>query len=80
MVRDALLTPSIYDILAEMIRDDVRDGGEFQLTRAQEIQREREGYAALEITRRQTLRLRRAGGFRTQPGGVCTAWGLTHKR
>ena len=44
-----ILTPSIYDILAEMIRDDVRDGGEFQLTRAQEIQREREGYAALEI-------------------------------
>ena len=44
-----LLVPSIYDILAEMIRDDTRDGGEFQLTRAQEIQREREGYHALEI-------------------------------
>jgi len=45
-----LLAPSIYDILGEMIRDDVRDGGEFQLTRAQEIQRQREGYLALEMT------------------------------
>ncbi|MGC3991345.1 MAG: sugar phosphate nucleotidyltransferase [Chthoniobacteraceae bacterium] len=45
-----LLAPSIYDVLEEMIHDDVRDGGEFQLTRAQEIQRSREGYAALEIT------------------------------
>jgi UTP--glucose-1-phosphate uridylyltransferase len=44
------LAPSIYDILAEMIRDDVRDGGEFQLTRAQEIQRQREGCVALEMT------------------------------
>lgn len=46
-----LLAPSIYDILGEMIRDDIRDGGEFQLTRAQEIQRQREGYLALEMTR-----------------------------
>lgn len=45
-----LLAPSIYEILEEMIRDDVRDGGEFQLTRAQEIQRRREGYLALEMT------------------------------
>ena len=45
-----LLAPSIYDILGEMIRDDTRDGGEFQLTRAQEIQRQREGYLALEMT------------------------------
>lgn len=45
-----LLAPSIYDILAEMIRDNVRDNGEFQLTRAQEIQRQREGYLALEMT------------------------------
>jgi len=45
-----LLAPSIYDVLAEMIRDDVRDNGEFQLTRAQEIQRQREGYLALEMT------------------------------
>lgn len=43
------LAPSIYDILEEMIRNDVRDSGEFQLTRAQEIQREREGYLALEV-------------------------------
>lgn len=44
------LAPSIYDVLEEMIHDDIRDGGEFQLTRAQEIQRQREGYVALEIT------------------------------
>jgi UTP--glucose-1-phosphate uridylyltransferase len=44
-----LLGPSIYDVLEEMIRDDVRDHGEFQLTRAQEIQRRREGYLALEM-------------------------------
>jgi UTP--glucose-1-phosphate uridylyltransferase len=44
-----LLAPSIYDILAEMIRDEIRDNGEFQLTRAQEIQRQREGYLALEM-------------------------------
>jgi UTP--glucose-1-phosphate uridylyltransferase len=45
-----LLAPSIYDVLGQMIRDDVRDNGEFQLTRAQEIQRQREGYLALETT------------------------------
>jgi UTP--glucose-1-phosphate uridylyltransferase len=45
-----LLAPSIYEVLEEMIRDDVRDHGEFQLTRAQEIQRWREGYLALEMT------------------------------
>ena len=45
-----LLSPSIYDVLGQMIRDDVRDGGEFQLTRAQELQRKREGYLALEMT------------------------------
>jgi len=44
-----LLAPSIYEILGEMIRDDVRDHGEFQLTRAQEIQRQRHGYLALEM-------------------------------
>jgi UTP--glucose-1-phosphate uridylyltransferase len=44
-----LLLPSIYDILGEMIRDNIRDNGEFQLTRAQEWQRQREGYLALEI-------------------------------
>jgi UTP--glucose-1-phosphate uridylyltransferase len=46
-----LLAPDIYDILGEMIRDDIRDNGEFQLTRAQEIQRQRHGYLALEMTR-----------------------------
>lgn len=45
-----LLAPSIYDILGEMIRDNVRDNGEFQLTRAQELQRQRHGYLALEMT------------------------------
>jgi UTP--glucose-1-phosphate uridylyltransferase len=45
-----LLAPSIYDILEEMIRDNVRDNGEFQLTRAQELQRRREGCLALEMT------------------------------
>jgi len=45
-----LLAPSIYDVLEEMITNDIRDGGEFQLTRAQEIQRQREGYLALEMT------------------------------
>ena len=45
-----LLAPSIFDILGEMIRDNLRDQGEFQLTRAQEIQRQREGYLALEMT------------------------------
>ena len=45
-----LLAPSIYEVLEEMIRDNVRDNGEFQLTRAQEIQRRREGYLALEMT------------------------------
>jgi UTP--glucose-1-phosphate uridylyltransferase len=45
-----VLTPSIFEILARMIRDEVRDGGEFQLTRAQEIQRSREGYLAYEMT------------------------------
>ena len=45
-----LLAPSIYNILGEMIRDGIRDNGEFQLTRAQEIQRQREGYLALEMT------------------------------
>jgi UTP--glucose-1-phosphate uridylyltransferase len=45
-----LLAPSIYDVLEQMIRDDMRDHGEFQLTRAQEIQRQREGYLALELT------------------------------
>ncbi|HEX5398637.1 MAG TPA: sugar phosphate nucleotidyltransferase [Verrucomicrobiae bacterium] len=44
-----LLAPSIYDVLEEMIRDNVRDNGEFQLTRAQEIQRRREGCLALEM-------------------------------
>jgi UTP--glucose-1-phosphate uridylyltransferase len=45
-----ILAPSIYDILERMIRDDIRDNGEFQLTRAQEFQRQAEGYLALEMT------------------------------
>lgn len=46
-----LLAPSIYEVLEQMIRDNVRDHGEFQLTRAQEMLRRREGYLALEMTR-----------------------------
>ena len=45
-----LLAPSIFDVLERMIRDNVRDHGEFQLTRAQELQRAQEGYLALEMT------------------------------
>ena len=44
------LAPSIYEILEEMITDDLRDGGEIQLTRAQDLQRQRHGYRALEMT------------------------------
>ena len=44
------LAPSIYDVLGEMIGGNVRQRGEFQLTYAQELQRQREGYCALEIT------------------------------
>jgi UTP--glucose-1-phosphate uridylyltransferase len=43
------LSPSIYDVLEEMIAADVRQRGEIQLTYAQELQRQREGYWALEI-------------------------------
>lgn len=50
-----LLAPSIYDVLEEMIRDNLRDNGEFQLTRAQELQRQRHGYLALEMTAAERL-------------------------
>jgi UTP--glucose-1-phosphate uridylyltransferase len=43
------LSPSIYDILEEMIAENIRQGGEIQLTYSQELQRQREGYCALEI-------------------------------
>ena len=43
------LAPSIYDVLEEMIAGDIRQRGEFQLTYAQELQRQREGYCALEM-------------------------------
>jgi len=66
-----LLAPSIYEALAEMIRDNIRDHGEFQLTRAQEMQRQREGYLALEMTGAERLDfgtpddfVRSAGAFR----------------
>lgn len=45
-----VLAPSIYTILEEMINGNLRDSGEFQLTRAQEIQRQREGCLAYEMT------------------------------
>lgn len=44
-----VLMPSIYDILATMLEGNLRDNGELQLTRAQDIQRQYEGYRALEI-------------------------------
>lgn len=44
-----VLSPTIYDVLEEMIAKDIRQNGEFQLTYAQELQRQREGYWALEI-------------------------------
>lgn len=43
------LSPSIYDVLEEMIDKDIRQRGEIQLTYAQELQRQREGYCALEL-------------------------------
>ena len=43
------LSPSIYDILGEMITQGIRQKGEIQLTHAQELQRQREGYCALEL-------------------------------
>jgi UTP--glucose-1-phosphate uridylyltransferase len=43
------LSPSIYDILEEMIAKDIRQKGEIQLTYSQELQRQREGYCALEM-------------------------------
>jgi UTP--glucose-1-phosphate uridylyltransferase len=43
------LAPSIYDVLEDMLVRDVRQKGEFQLTYAQELQRQCEGYCALEI-------------------------------
>lgn len=44
-----ILSPSIYDILEEMITEDIRQRGEIQLTYSQELQRQREGYFALEM-------------------------------
>lgn len=44
-----LFTPGIFDVLGAMIRADDREAGEFQLTRAQDRLRAREGYLALEL-------------------------------
>jgi UTP--glucose-1-phosphate uridylyltransferase len=44
-----VLSPSIYDVLEEMITKDIRQRGEIQLTYSQELQRQREGYCALEM-------------------------------
>ncbi len=44
------LAPSIFDVLEDMIARDIRHKGEFQLTYAQELQRQREGYFALEVS------------------------------
>ena len=44
-----VLSPAIFDILGEMIHGDDRQDGEFQLTYAQELLRQRQGYFGLEI-------------------------------
>ena len=44
-----VLSPAIFDVLGEMIRENDRQKGEFQLTYAQELLRQRQGYFALEI-------------------------------
>ena len=43
------LAPSIYEVLEEMIAKNIRQNGEIQLTYAQELLRQREGYCALEM-------------------------------
>ena len=43
------LSPSIFDVLEEMIAKDLKQNGEIQLTYAQELQRQREGFCALEM-------------------------------
>jgi UTP--glucose-1-phosphate uridylyltransferase len=44
-----VLTPGIYDVLGAMIAGNIRQRGEIQLTHAQELLRQRQGYCALEI-------------------------------
>ncbi len=44
-----ILSPAIFDVLGEMIDNDDRQKGEFQLTYAQELLRQRQGHFALEI-------------------------------
>lgn len=44
-----VLSPSIYDILEEMIAKDIRQKGEIELTYSQELLRQREGYYAFEM-------------------------------
>lgn len=44
-----ILAPSIYDILDYMFEHDIRQNGEFQLTYAQELQRQEEGSFAYEM-------------------------------
>lgn len=43
------LVPSIYDALGEMIAKNIQQNGEIQLTYAQELLHQREGYYALEM-------------------------------
>jgi UTP--glucose-1-phosphate uridylyltransferase len=44
-----VLTPGVFDALAYHIEHDIREGGEFQLTNAQEMLREQEGAYGCEI-------------------------------
>ncbi len=45
-----ILTSSLFEILGTMIQDNIRDNGEFQLTRAQSIHCDRKGYLAIEMS------------------------------
>ena len=44
------LAPSIYAVLEKMIRENIREKGEIQMTGAQELQRAQEGYRALDMS------------------------------
>jgi len=44
-----VFTPTLFDCIAEMIERDDRDRGEFQLTTAQRMVRERARYVAVEV-------------------------------
>jgi UTP--glucose-1-phosphate uridylyltransferase len=67
------LAPSIFNILEEMIQKDVRQNGEFQLTYAQELQRQREPYFALEMQDCQRFDFGTPGDFVRSVGAFAKA-------